>query len=115
MGRQAKLKANRRKNLIKRKVKLPFGGKNCDIQVVRRFNLEDFRVENWDVSLERNIFDGNIDIWIDCSDSIPGIPLYFIDSCRLEPTMTVPRKNAWNVIAANREFQEDLASTLRLK
>ncbi|MEO0684525.1 MAG: hypothetical protein AAFY76_05615, partial [Cyanobacteria bacterium J06649_11] len=84
---------------------------NCNIKVVRRFTLEDLEFENWDETLLKDIFDGTTDIWIDFSNSILGIPLYFVDSDRFYNAMTPPRKETWNAIAANAGFQQDIIDT----
>lgn len=110
MGRKAKLKAARRKNLVNRQFQFPYGGSNYNIKCVRRFTLEDLDFKNWDASLAEDIFDGTTDIWIDFSGSTPGIPLYFINSGRFDNAMTAPRKEAWNAVAANPEFQQDIIS-----
>jgi hypothetical protein len=110
MGRKAKLKATRRKSLANRKVEFPYGGENQNVKVVRRFSLEDLEFKNWDKALVEDVFDGTTDIWIDFSGITPGIPLYFINSGRFDNAMTAPRKEAWNAVAANPEFQQDIIS-----
>ncbi|WP_414623819.1 hypothetical protein [Calothrix sp. CCY 0018] len=108
MGRKGKLKAARRKNLVDRQFQFPYGGNNCNIKCVRRFTLEDLEFKNWEASLVEDIFDGTTDIWIDFSNSTPGIPLYFINSGRFDEKLTAPRQEAWNAVAANPEFQQDI-------
>ena len=111
MGRKAKLKAARRKNLVDRKVQFPYGGSEFDVKVIRRFTREDLEFKTWNAAFEEDIFDANTDVWIDFSSSIPGIPLYLIDSGRFDDKMTPPRKETWNAIAANPGFQQDIIST----
>ena len=111
MGRKAKVKAARRKNLVDRKVQFPYGGSDFDVKVIRRFTREDLEFKTWNAAFEEDIFDANTDVWIDFSSSIPGIPLYLIDSGRFDDKMTPPRKETWNAIAANPGFQQDIIST----
>lgn len=111
MGRKAKLKAARRKSLANRKVEFPYGGENQNVKVVRRFTLEDLEFKNWNKALVEDIFDGTTDIWIDFSNSTPGIPLYFVNSGRFDDVITAPRKGVWNAIAVNPRFQQDVINT----
>lgn len=113
MGREAKLKAARRKSLANHIVQFNYDGKNYNTKVVRRFTMSDLEIKDWDATLKKDIFNGNTDIWIDFSGSTcekHQIPLYFIDSGRFDNVMTVTRQHTWQTIKVNPEFEQSIVN-----